>query len=69
MFNPICKLNTAPIQFITTINTPPNIEFINNFNIFFIGRINILPKIIIPTIQHKKIIIVFSISLSSIFIE
>lgn len=66
-FNPICKLNANPIQFISVIINPPKKEFNINFIISLIGKTNILPNKIIDIIQVKKIIIVLVlfISLSS----
>lgn len=59
IFNPIWKPNVAPTILITYINTPPKIELIDNFKIFFNGTIKILPTINNIIIQAKKVMIVF----------
>lgn len=43
--SPMWKLKNDPIILIKNIVNPPSIEFITNFNIIFIGKINILPNI------------------------
>lgn len=64
IFNPICKLNAAPTEFIITIKIPPSTELIISFNTFFSGSINILPNISIAIIQDKKTIIVLMFSIA-----
>ena len=56
-FNPIWKLKKEPMKFIINIINPPNIEFIINLNIIFIGTINILPNINKKKIQATYVII------------
>ena len=53
IFNPMWKLNAAPIKFIININIPPSIELPIIFSILFNGIIKILPIINRKNIQAK----------------
>ena len=50
-FNPIWNPHKEPIILIINIVNPPSTEFIINFNIVFIGTINIFPNINKKNIQ------------------
>ena len=57
-FNPIWNPKLLPTKLIKKIQIPPKIELKINFNIFFIGKIKILPIIKIKQI-HAKYVIIF----------
>lgn len=58
IFSPIWNWNATPTKLIIYIKTPPKIELITSFNIFFNGNIKILPTKNNIIIQAKKVMIV-----------
>lgn len=60
ILSPIWKLKNEPIRFIINIVIPPSIEFTTNFNIVFIGTINIFPNINKNIMQAIYVIILLN---------
>ena len=58
ILSPIWNPHIPPTRFIKNIVTPPKTELITSFKIFFIGTINILPKIN-KKHMHAKYVIIF----------
>ena len=71
ILSPMWNPHIPPTRFIKKIVTPPKIELITNFKIFFIGTINTLPKINKKHMHAKYVIIFVSIliPLQTLFIH
>ena len=71
ILRPIWNPHIPPTRFIKKIVTPPKIELITNFKIFFIGTIKTLPKINKKHMHAKYVIIFVSIliPLQTLFIH